>query len=203
VTRLVVGLGNPGPQHEWTPHNVGFHALDELARRSKLIFEAPAVLGTAMVGIPCVLARDTRRDALLVKPMTFMNLSGTAVAPLVRSLGVSPEQVLAVFDDIDLAPGALRIRPHGGSGGHNGVRSMVQMLGSDHFPRLRIGVGRPRTDAARHVLTQLTGDARVVAEISVAHAADFLAAWLDEPESLEKLMTRFHSRWKDLGPDGG
>jgi len=80
---------------------------------------------------------------------------------------------------------------------------MVQMLGSDHFPRLRIGVGRPRTDAARHVLTQLTGDARVVAEISVAHAADFLAAWLDEPESLEKLMTRFHSRWKDLGPDGG
>lgn len=203
MTRLVVGLGNPGPQYEWTPHNVGFHALDELARRSKLFFEAPAVLGAAMAGIPCLLARDTRRDALLVKPMTFMNLSGTAVAPLARTLGVPPEQVLAVFDDLDLPVGALRIRPHGGSGGHNGVRSMVQMLGSDHFPRLRIGVGRPRTDAARHVLTQLTGEARIHAEITVAHAAEFLEAWIGEPESLEKLMTRFHSRWKDLGPEGG
>ena len=203
MTRLVVGLGNPGLQYEWTPHNVGFHALDEAVRRSKLIFEAPAVLGAAMAGIPCLLARDTRRDALLVKPMTFMNLSGTAVAPLARTLGVPPEQVLAVFDDLDLPVGALRIRPHGGSGGHNGVRSMVQMLGSDHFPRLRIGVGRPRTDAARHVLTQLTGDARIHAEITVAHAADFLEAWVGEPESLEKLMTRFHSRWKDLGPEGG
>ncbi len=203
MTRLVVGLGNPGPQYEWTPHNVGFHALDEAARRSKLIFEAPAVLGAAMAGIPCLLARDTRRDALLVKPMTFMNLSGTAVAPLARTLGVPPEQVLAVFDDLDLPVGALRIRPHGGSGGHNGVRSMVQMLGSDHFPRLRIGVGRPRTDAARHVLTQLTGDARIHAEITVAHAADFIEAWVGEPESLEKLMTRVHSRWKDLGPEGG
>ncbi len=203
MTRLVVGLGNPGPQYEWTPHNVGFHALDELARRSKLIFEAPAVLEVTMAGIPCLLARDTRRDALLVKPMTFMNLSGTAVAPLARTFGVPPEQVLAVFDDLDLPVGALRIRPHGGSGGHNGVRSMVQMLGSDHFPRLRIGVGRPRTDAARHVLTQLTGDARIHAEITVAHAADFLEAWVGEPESLERLMTRFHSRWKDLGSEGG
>ncbi len=203
MTRLVVGLGNPGPQYEWTPHNLGFHALDLLARHSKLIFEPPAVLGASLASVACSVARDTRRDALLVKPLTFMNLSGAAVAPLARAFGVPPEQILAVFDDLDLPEGALRIRPHGGAGGHNGVRSMVQMLGSDHFPRLRIGVGRPRTDAARHVLTQLTGDARVHAEITVAHAADFLAAWLDEPESLERLMTRFHSRWKDLGPEGG
>lgn len=198
VTRLVVGLGNPGPEYEWTPHNLGFHALDELARRHRLIFETPAAFGPQFTSLPARLARDTRRDALLVKPVTYMNRSGVAIAPLARALAVPPEQILVVYDDLDLPPGALRLRPHGGSGGHNGVRSMSESLGSDSFPRLRIGIGRPRTDAARHVLTQLEGAARTDAEIAVAHAADALDAWLDTGD-LPGVMTRFHSRWKDLG----
>lgn len=202
MTRLVVGLGNPGAEYEWTPHNLGFHALEELARRSKLIFESPAVLGTHCPPAPCRVARDTRRDALLVEPLTYMNDSGAVIAPLARSLCIAPEQILVVYDDLDLPPGALRLRPHGGTGGHNGVRSMVARLGSDRFPRLRIGVGRPRTDAARHVLTKLQGESRVHAEIAVAQAADALDAWLDSGD-IEGLMTRFHSRWKDLGQTGG
>jgi PTH1 family peptidyl-tRNA hydrolase len=198
VTRLVVGLGNPGPEYEWTPHNLGFHALEKLARDRKLIFGTSSVLGAFKPPAPCRAARDEARDAWLVQPLTFMNASGTVVAPLARSLGIAPEGIFVVFDDIDLPLGALRIRPHGGTGGHNGVRSIVHALDSDRFPRLRIGVGRSRTDAARHVLSSFDGESRKVAEISVAHAAEALDAWLDCGD-LERVMSRFHSRWKDLG----
>ncbi|MCC7012645.1 MAG: aminoacyl-tRNA hydrolase [Planctomycetes bacterium] len=198
MTRLVVGLGNPGPQYEWTPHNLGFHAVEALARDFKLIFGSSTVLGAHRPPAPCLVARDEGRDVLLVKPLTFMNDSGSVIAPLARSMGIAPEQIMVVFDDIDLPQGALRIRPHGGTGGHNGVRSIVSRLGSDAFPRLRMGVGKPRTDAARHVLQALEGAARVAAEITVAEAAAALAAWAEAGE-LEKVMTRFHSRWKEMG----
>jgi PTH1 family peptidyl-tRNA hydrolase len=198
VTRLVVGLGNPGPQYEWTPHNLGFHALEKLALEEKLIFGSSSVLGALRPAAPCLVARDERRDALLVKPLTFMNVSGTVVAPLARALGTAAHELMVVFDDIDLELGVLRIRPHGGTGGHNGVRSIVDELGLDHFPRLRMGVGRPRTDAARHVLSKFEGSARVSAEIAVAEAALALRAWLDSGD-LAAVMTRFHSRWKDMG----
>jgi PTH1 family peptidyl-tRNA hydrolase len=211
VTRLVVGLGNPGPEYEWTPHNLGFHALEKLAQASKLIFVAagtPAAssLATTAPGFrwpaaPCRVARDERRDAWLVQPLAFVNRSGAVVAPLVRALGVRPEDLMVVYDDIDLPPGSLRIRPRGGHGGHNGVRSIVDELGFDSFPRLRMGVGRPRTDAARHVLSQLRGDERVAAEIAVAEAASALDAWL-AAEDLERVMTRFHSRWNEMGLAG-
>ena len=201
MTRLVVGLGNPGPEYEWTPHNLGFHAVEQLARDSKLIFGSSAVLGPHRPPAACQVARDERRDAWLVKPLGYMNVSGAVVAPLVRSLGLAPEDVFVVYDDIDLPFGALRIRPHGGHGGHNGVRSIVEKLGADRFPRLRIGVGRPRTDAARHVLSPLTGEDRTLAEIAVAQAAEALAAWLATGD-VEKVMTRFHSRWKQMGPEG-
>lgn len=198
MTRLVVGLGNPGPLYEWTPHNFGFHAVEALAADSKLIFGSSASLGVHAPSAPCLVARDLRRDALFVKPLTFMNHSGAVVAPLARAFHIAPEQILVVFDDLDLPFGALRLRPHGGAGGHNGVRSIVSSLDSDRFPRLRIGVGRSRTDAARHVLTALTGAAKVTAEISIAHAAEALSAWVDSGE-IETTMTRFHSRWKELG----
>jgi PTH1 family peptidyl-tRNA hydrolase len=199
VTRLVVGLGNPGPKYEWTPHNLGFHVVETLARGSRSIFQTPAALGLDVPTAGCLLARDAARDAWLAKPMGYVNASGSAVAPLVRSLGIAPDALAVVYDDLDLPLGALRIRPHGGHGGHNGVRSIVEALGHDRFPRLRIGVGRPRTDAARHVLSRLEGDERRAAEVAVAEAADALGAWLDAGD-LERVMTRFHSRWKDQGP---
>lgn len=199
-----MGLGNPGGEYDWTPHNLGFHALDRLAfDYAKLTgadcsFQSPTTLGAARPPAPCTVARCAQHDAWLVKPLTYMNRSGAVVAPLARALGVPPERTMVVYDDLDLPPGRLRLRPHGGSGGHRGVRSIVEALGADAFPRLRIGVGRPRTDAARHVLEVLTGDERTSAEIAVAQAAEALVAWLVEGDT-ERVMTRFHSRWKPMG----
>jgi len=202
--RLVAGLGNPGPEYDWTPHNLGFHVLDELARAcgklfgSRVEFQNPSTLGAARPPAPCLVGRCAPHDVWLVKPLTYMNRSGAVVAPLVRSLGVSPASLMVVYDDLDLPPGRLRIRPRGGSGGHKGVRSIVEELGSDDFPRLRIGVGRPRTDAARHVLAALVDGELELAKIAVAHAAEALAAWLIDGDT-DGVMTRFHSRWKSMG----
>lgn len=197
--KLVVGLGNPGPEHEWTPHNLGFHVVERLACEAGLIFGPAARLAGWTGRQDFEAVRHPVRDALLLKPLSWMNLSGRVVAPLAAWCGAAPQEVLVVYDDIDLEPGALRIRPHGGSGGHRGVQSIVDELGSDRFPRLRVGVGRPRTDAARHVLEVLTSRERTEAEVAVAEAAEALAWWLAEGD-LERCMTRFHSRWKQ-GPE--
>jgi len=194
--KLVVGLGNPGPEYEWTPHNLGFHVVERLARVRGLIFEPAARLGGWTGRLDFEAARDPDGDVLLVKPQCWMNRSGRVVAPLAAWCGASSEELFVVYDDIDLEAGVLRIRPHGGSGGHRGVQSIVEELGGDRFPRLRVGVGRPRTDAARHVLEPLSKGERTEAEITVAEATDALAWWLAEGD-LERCMTRFHSRWKE------
>jgi len=194
VTRLVVGLGNPGPEYEWTRHNVGFHVVDRLAGEEGVIFESarrlPDYTGAALF----TFARSKRFDALFVKPLTFMNLSGTAVTALAQNLQLAPESILVVYDDMDLDFKRLRIRAHGGPGTHNGMRSIVATLGTDRFPRLRVGIGIARTDAARHVLERFSKAEMQDAEISVAEAADAIRAWLGG-EDLDGVMTRFHSRW--------
>lgn len=200
VTRVIVGLGNPGAEYEWTPHNLGFHVVERLAADEHVIFEPATALGELQPAAPCTLARVPAHDALLCKPLTWMNRSGAVVAPLVARGNVALEGLLVVYDDLDLPLGALRIRPHGGTGGHRGVASIVEELGSDQFPRLRVGVGRPRTDAARHVLTRLDGDELERARAAVAQAAEALAHWL-AGASLERTMTRFHSRWNPLAPE--
>jgi PTH1 family peptidyl-tRNA hydrolase len=193
--KLVVGLGNPGPEYEWTPHNVGFHVVEHLAARGKQLFRPAAMLPGHVGPANFVWAPAPKGDGLLLKPLTYMNLSGQAVAPMVRRFGIPIENVFVVYDELDLPLGTLRIRPHGGTAGHRGMESIVMELGSDRFPRLRVGIGRPRTDAARHVLTKFTKDALVEAEIAVANASDALFDWLDK-DDLEGTMTRFHSRWK-------
>jgi PTH1 family peptidyl-tRNA hydrolase len=198
MTRIVVGLGNPGRDHEWTPHNLGFHLVELVAARQRTFFEPATVLGEPSLTEPALVARVPEHDAWLVKPLCWMNRSGLVVAPLVRRGATALADLLVVYDDLDLEPGALRIRPHGGTGGHRGVASIVTELGSDRFPRLRVGVGRPRTDAARHVLARLGGDELDNARVAVARAADALEFWLADG-SLERTMTRFHSRWNPPG----
>jgi PTH1 family peptidyl-tRNA hydrolase len=194
TVKLVVGLGNPGPEHEWTRHNVGFHVLDRLARDAKVLFQ-PATRLDVQVGTRAFsFARLPMQDALLLKPEAFMNRSGDVVLPLSIALGVEPAQCLVVYDDFDLALGVLRIRPFGGAGTHNGMRSIVDALGTDRFPRLRVGIGPARTDAARHVLERFTQDERTEIEISVAEAAEAIEAWLASGD-IDECMTRFHSRW--------
>lgn len=137
VDWLIVGLGNPGKKYEETRHNAGFHVLDRLARAENLVFDESrnkALLARGEVA---------GHKVALVKPQTYMNLSGEAVGPVTRFYKVPLEQVLVIYDDIDLPLAQLRIRPKGGSGGHKGLTSLIQHLGSQNFPRMRLGIGRP------------------------------------------------------------
>jgi PTH1 family peptidyl-tRNA hydrolase len=137
VDWLIVGLGNPGKKYEATRHNAGFHVLDRLAKAENLTFDesrSKALLARGEVA--------SYRVAL-VKPQTYMNLSGEAVGPVTRFYKVPLEQVLVIYDDIDLPLAQLRLRPKGGSGGHKGLTSLIQHLGSQNFPRMRLGIGRP------------------------------------------------------------
>ena len=191
--KLVIGLGNPGPEYAGTRHNVGFDVLDRLAAQGKLLFQPARKLDGHTGPEPFEFARHAS-GALLVKPLTFMNRSGAVVSGLARRLALAPEQILVVSDDFDLPLGSLRIRPHGGPGTHNGMRSIVTSLASDRFPRLRVGIGRAGTDAARHVLERFADAERAEIDLGVAEAAEALEAWLREGD-LEGVMTRFHSRW--------
>jgi PTH1 family peptidyl-tRNA hydrolase len=144
-------------------------------------------------------ARVDEFDALLVKPETYMNRSGDVVAPLARFAAgegepLDPARILVVYDDLDLELGRLRIRPHGGSGGQRGMKSIIDRLETDGFPRLRVGIGRPGTDAARHVLEPFSDQERADAEISIVEASEAVLAWL-ATDDLQECMTRFHSRW--------
>lgn len=204
VQKLVVGLGNPGPRYESTRHNAGFRVVDRIARRAGVLFRSgrdlegfggPAEFEFALVprgGAPGGAPGGER--ALLLKPLAFMNLSGAVVAPVLTWLGADPARLLVVYDDLDLPLGKLRIRPRGGPGTHNGLRSIVDSLATDGFPRLRVGIGPARTDAARHVLEPFTDEEEATIGVAVEEAADAIGAWLSSGD-LDACMTRFHSRW--------
>jgi PTH1 family peptidyl-tRNA hydrolase len=194
MVRLVFGLGNPGREYEATRHNVGFAVLDFLALREGSFFEPASSLERYDGSLAFVFARVHDPDALLVKPQTFVNRSGAVFPPLLAWAGSGPEQCLVVLDDLDLPLAKLRIRPHGSSGGHNGLESILSSLGTDRFPRLRVGIGRPRTDAARHVLARFAEEERAAIDRAVAEAADAVFAWLRSGD-IGACMTRFHSRW--------
>lgn len=198
MEKLVVGLGNPGPEYEWTRHNVGFLVLDRLAAKRGSLFQAGRKLaghaGTKAFQWARIAPGETLGPALLLKPETYMNRSGLVVASVSASSGVAPERILVVYDDLDLPLGKLRIRPHGGPGTHNGMRSIVECLATDRFPRLRVGIGPARTDAARHVLSEFDERERPDIEISIAEAVEAIEDWLATGD-IEGCMTRFHSRW--------
>ena len=152
IDAIIVGLGNPGKKYEGTRHNAGFAALDHVAEKwgvrvTKAKFDALTGTGTA-AGV----------KVLLMKPQTFMNLSGDAVRKAADFYKVPPERIIVLFDDISLAPGRLRIRKTGSAGGHNGIKSIISALGQE-FPRVKIGVGerpRPEYDLADWVLSRFT-----------------------------------------------
>jgi PTH1 family peptidyl-tRNA hydrolase len=194
VHKLVVGLGNPGPEYDWTRHNVGFHVLDRLVRDERTIFQSARKLDGYGGPSSFTFARTRTGDALLVKPGTYMNRSGEVVLALSNAFALPAGSIFVVYDDLDLPLGKLRIRPHGGPGTHNGMRNIVDSLGTDQFPRLRVGIGSTRTDAARFVLERFTEKEQPEIEISVAEAAEAIAAWLQGGD-LSSVMTRFHSRW--------
>lgn len=184
---LIAGLGNPGREYAGNRHNVGFRCVERFAAVHGLSFskrqkKARVALGT-VDDHPLVLAR----------PRTFMNKSGQAVAPLVRFYKIPLERVLLIYDDLDLPLGTTRLRPSGGSGGHRGVRSVIQQLGSQAFARLRIGIGRPpgRMDPADYVLQDFSAEEEELLDEVLEHAVDAIEAWLDQ--GIEAAMSRYNS----------
>lgn len=184
--KLVAGIGNPGDRYRGTRHNVGFDVLDLLARRHGLVFETgPASALQARW-------RTGADGAWLVKPLTFVNASGEAVGALARYYRVPVSEVLIVCDDAQLPLGRLRGRAAGSDGGHNGLKSIAQHLGTIEYARLRIGVGRgdDRRDLADHVLARFEFDEMSGVEDAVTRAADAVEVWITD--GLVSMMNTFN-----------
>jgi len=181
---LIVGLGNIGKEYATTRHNIGFWVADELARRYDMTFgkkERKAV---------CADGTIQNKRVLIAKPQTYMNLSGEAVRALCDFYKIPNTQVIVVHDDLDLPLGTLRIRPTGSAGGQNGVKSIIQHLGTQEFTRVRCGIGRPpgRQDPAAYVLQAFNGDDAITAAIMRDHAAYAVETWLRD--GLEMAMNK-------------
>jgi PTH1 family peptidyl-tRNA hydrolase len=166
--KIIVGLGNPGRKYERTRHNAGFMAVDELA--GILRINSPQEKNQALIDR----ARIDSEEAVLVKPQTYMNDSGRAVAAVLRDVYRTVSDLIVLHDDLDLPLGSVRVKIGGGHGGHNGLRSIIESLGSSDFIRVRIGINRPapNMDAADYVLSPFFAEERPAASASVAKAAE-------------------------------
>jgi peptidyl-tRNA hydrolase, PTH1 family len=186
--KLIVGLGNPGPEYEWTPHNLGFLAVDALAERARIRITRPESKSYAGRG------EIAGQEVVLAKPQTMMNLSGAAVKGLLEKYESDPASLILLVDDVDLPWGMLRIRERGRAGTHNGMKSVVRSLGTEEFTRIRLGVGPEKVwgDLADYVLSQLGRADREVALQMAAEAADAVEMILTE--GVGKAMTRFNRR---------
>ena len=184
---LIAGLGNPEPKYDGTRHNAGFSALDDLAGRWGI-----SVSKTKFQGLWGQGEVDGHKVVLL-KPLTYMNLSGDSIAPLAGFFKIPADHVIVLCDDITQSPGKLRIRPSGSAGGHNGLKSIIQHLGTDQFPRIKVGVGQkphPDYDMADWVLSKFAGeDLKTITE-AIRKAADAVECLIQEGP--DKAMNRFN-----------
>ena len=183
AVKLIVGLGNPGKQYAATRHNAGFMVIDYLAEKlgvkvDKIKFKS--VLGEGFAGTEKI---------VLAKPQTYMNLSGEALLDMVQWYKLEPQDILVIYDDLDLPVGKLRLRMKGSAGGHNGMKSIIYLIQSDDFPRLRIGIGRPQNEnieTVNHVLGKFAEEEAKIMGEAVAKAAEAVMAVLDK--GVEKAM---------------
>lgn len=189
TSRLIVGLGNPGRTYDKTRHNVGFEVVEAIAARARMPlapWKARTIGGEGSF---------RARGFALAMPQTYMNLSGESVLGLVRHFGLAPADVLVVVDDLALDPGVLRLRAGGSDGGHNGLRDIQERLGTDQFPRLRVGVGRdfPRGRQADYVLMPFTAEQRPRVDEALPKAAEAALCWVTD--GLGTAMNRYNG-WK-------
>jgi PTH1 family peptidyl-tRNA hydrolase len=181
---LVAGLGNPGEQYEYTPHNLGFLVVDRFAAERNIRVARPD--SRALVGMD--------GDLLVAKPQTFMNLSGTSLKPLMTKHGLEPKDLILVYDELDLPWGEVRIRPKGRASGHNGVSSVIQNLGTEEFTRVRVGVhpGHALKSGVDYLLAPLSRQYRKELDELSGFAAEAVSSII--AEGVEKSMTRFNRR---------
>jgi peptidyl-tRNA hydrolase, PTH1 family len=186
--KLIVGLGNPGREYRDTRHNVGFMVIDELAKRNQLTFS----MAPSQVPETFVAKKFGDAPLLVAKPLTFMNRSGDALAALARYYDIAPADLLVVVDEAALPFGRLRARARGSAGGHNGLKSVIERLGTLEFPRLRLGVGRgdARKDLADHVLSKFEPGEFAELEMFITRAAD--AAEMFAVDGIGKVMNTYN-----------
>jgi PTH1 family peptidyl-tRNA hydrolase len=186
--RLIVGLGNPGPEYQWTPHNLGFLAVDELANRGGIRVERPEA--KALVG----LGKVSGEEVILAKPQTFMNLSGIAVRELLDKYELGPQDLLAMWDEAQLPWGAIRIHSEGSAGSHNGAKSLIGSLGTQEFARLRLGCGpeHPLSSRKEYVLRAMRKSELEVAAEMIANAGDAVELLLKQ--GIQAAMNKYNRR---------
>lgn len=193
---LIVGLGNPGRQYEGTRHNMGFDTVDYLIDKYQIPqsgVKFNAMYGTGMIG---------RQKVILMKPLSYMNLSGTPVQAMASYFKVDPEtEMIVIYDDIDLNPGQLRIRKQGSAGGHNGMKDLIQKLGTQKFLRIKVGVGaKPKGwDLADYVLGRFSPEERKIVDESLVRAADAVKLILSE--GVDAAMNEYNKKQVALKED--
>ncbi|SFB31693.1 peptidyl-tRNA hydrolase [Lentibacillus halodurans] len=185
--KCVVGLGNPGRKYSKTRHNIGFMVIDELAGRHRWKLKKDKFKGRSTV------ETSDGEKVILLKPQTFMNLSGESVRPVMDFYQIAPENVLVIYDDLDLPAGKIRLRQKGGHGGHNGIRSIIDHLGTKEFKRLRIGIGRPAAaiPVVDYVLQSFSSEQQDDVESGIKKSADACETWLQKP--FAEVMNEFNS----------
>lgn len=185
--KLVVGLGNPGQKYEGTRHNVGFQVIDHCEKSLNIPLNQSKFKG--LYGFDHV----NSEKIFLLKPLTFMNLSGESVVPLMKFYKMSVENLLVIYDDLDLKPGAIRLRQKGSHGGHNGMRSIISHLGTEEFNRIRIGIGRPEPgrSVSDYVLGSFHPSERELVNEAILKASEAVEAWTSTP--FLKVMNDFNS----------
>jgi PTH1 family peptidyl-tRNA hydrolase len=192
--KLIVGLGNPGPEYERTRHNVGWQVLDAFARKFRI--EVTRHEKNALTGS----GRVAGGSVMLAKPLTYMNLSGDAVKLLVNAYLESTDDLMVVYDDIDLPLGRLRIRPNGSAGTHNGMRSIISTLQTEQFPRLRVGIGASDQGRLRdYVLDEFTSEEQPIVDRAIERAVDALV--LFARGDLRRAMNQFNKDEEPPKPD--
>lgn len=195
--KVVTGLGNPGKKYDNTPHNIGFAIVDLLAQKLSLGWKTHVNFR-----VSAAKASWKGTQFLLVKPQTFMNLSGAGIAPLMRYFRCEPKDLTVVVDDVELPLGRLRIRAKGGAGGHNGLTSIIDSLGTQEFARLRVGVGREtRGGLIKHVLSRFASDQEEIVQSAVRTASEAVLCLIEN--DLIESMNRYNG-WRydaEVKPD--
>lgn len=182
--KLIVGLGNPGAEYEQTRHNVGFMVLDVILSQLK----ASRLKQNHKAALWC--ARVEGEEVLLAKPLTYMNLSGEAVSRLVKAHNLSVDDLLVIVDDMDLPTGRVRVRAKGSSGGHRGLKSIIEHLGRDDFARIRVGIGRPEYEVVDYVLGRFTRQEWELVEPALDKAASAAVTWI--LHGIDKAMSTYN-----------
>ncbi|HHT7222039.1 TPA: aminoacyl-tRNA hydrolase [Bacillus cereus] len=185
--KLIVGLGNPGREYELTRHNIGFMAIDELAKRWNISLKEQKFKGVFGAGFV------NGEKVILLKPLTYMNLSGESIRPLMDYYKIDVEDFVVMYDDLDIPVGKLRLRMKGSAGGHNGVKSTISHLGTQEFQRIRMGIDRPKNGmkVVDYVLGRFTSEEIPDVNHSIEKAADACEEWLNKP--FLQIMNTFNS----------